>query len=238
MLRFTTLAILFPLTAFAQEGLDENGDPIPLTTYTVTGDALVGAASEDDLFQWERFNEVIPLKYHSEIVTYQPIDGQYGIDGTVAPASDDRTTWVLMLDTTGDTEQSELERTMIHEFAHLLTLRLDQLPAGSEEGICDTYYISDGCMYAESYLAVFGDIFWDGENGEEEGTAEERFRPEDYVTEYAATNSVEDIAESFAEFIVNPDKWQGETIADQKVQFFEEYQELVTLRDEVRAGLN
>ncbi len=54
--------------------------------------------------------------------------------------------------------------------------------------------------------------------------------------EYAATNPVEDIAESWTEFVMRP-KPIGTTIADQKEQFFYEYPELVKIRREILQGV-
>ena len=56
------------------------------------------------------------------------------------------------------------------------------------------------------------------------------------MTDYAATNPGEDIAESWTHFVIN-DKPSGDSIADQKVRFFYDYPELVELRDKIRARL-
>jgi hypothetical protein len=60
--------------------------------------------------------------------------------------------------------------------------------------------------------------------------------PEQFVGEYAATNPEEDIAESWTEFVMRP-KPIGTSIADQKVQFFYEYPELVKIRREILQGV-
>ena len=52
------------------------------------------------------------------------------------------------------------------------------------------------------------------------------------MTDYAATNPGEDIAESFTSFVMEP-KPDGDTIAEEKVLFFYEYPELVQLRAEI-----
>ena len=60
--------------------------------------------------------------------------------------------------------------------------------------------------------------------------------PDQFVSEYAATNPVEDIAESWTEFVMRP-KPTGTSIADQKVQFFYEYPELVETRRQILQGV-
>lgn len=57
-----------------------------------------------------------------------------------------------------------------------------------------------------------------------------------FVSPYAATNPREDIAESWTEFILRP-KPSGTSIADQKVLFFYEFQELVQTREEIIQGV-
>src|SRR5215208_6090610 len=60
--------------------------------------------------------------------------------------------------------------------------------------------------------------------------------PDQFVTKYAATNPVEDIAESWTEFVMRP-KPLGASIAEQKVLFFYEHPELVELRHNILQGV-
>ncbi|MBK9051223.1 MAG: hypothetical protein IPL78_09985 [Chloroflexi bacterium] len=48
------------------------------------------------------------------------------------------------------------------------------------------------------------------------------------MTDYAATNPAEDIAETFMAFVLEP-KPNGDTIAEEKVLFFYQYPELVAI---------
>jgi hypothetical protein len=58
----------------------------------------------------------------------------------------------------------------------------------------------------------------------------------DFVSDYASSNIVEDMAESFAQFVVG-EKKTGTTIADQKVNFFYGFEELTKLRTTIRENL-
>jgi hypothetical protein len=58
-----------------------------------------------------------------------------------------------------------------------------------------------------------------------------------FVTEYAATNPGEDIAEVFAVFVTRADKPTGLSIKDKKVQMLYEYPDLVHLRTQIRTNL-
>lgn len=119
-----------------------------------------------------------------------------------------------------------------------------------QESACGQFYVPEGCTTPESYLNAFFQQFWIpiyGELKEIEAipsdssyaTALERFSRtygDQFVTEYAATNPGEDIAETWAVFVLQ-DKPTGTSVADQKVNFFYSFPDLVTLRDTIRTRL-
>jgi hypothetical protein len=109
------------------------------------------------------------------------------------------------------------------------------------------------CAAPSAYINQFGNRFWDEEVYQTWANAfllvdkeEDKYNialddfyakyPDQFVTPYAATNLEEDIAESWEEFIMYP-KPGGTTIADQKVQFFYEYPELVETRRDILQGV-
>jgi len=47
-----------------------------------------------------------------------------------------------------------------------------------------------------------------------------------FVSEYATTNPVEDIAESFTQFVIQ-DKPKGDSVKDQKMLFFYKFEEMI-----------
>jgi len=117
---------------------------------------------------------------------------------------------------------------------------------------CEPLYFvyGEGCARLDSYVNTFYQRFWKElapriaeieaiEDDEEYFVALETFYLENknaFVTEYAATNVEEDIAESFATFIL-AEQPTGKGLRDQKVLFFYNYPELVSLRDTLRARL-
>ena len=122
----------------------------------------------------------------------------------------------------------EMIFTIVHEFAHILTLNSSQVEGVIEESVCQTNYIEEGCPRQDSYFQGFFQNFWsDGSDG---------YTPSYFVTEYAATNPGEDIAESFAKFVLSG-KTGGATVADQKVDFFNAYPELIVMRENIRRTL-
>ena len=112
------------------------------------------------------------------------------------------------------------------------------------------YVVPEGVSLEKSYLnkfyhAFWADIFKDWEKSmqmtdlaeKEEETAKlyDKYSTR-FVTEYAATNPGEDIAESFTIFVTKP-KPTGTEIKDKKVLFFYGYPEMVELREEIRKQL-
>ena len=113
----------------------------------------------------------------------------------------------------------------MHIFSHSNN---EQVAAGVSVDSCQTLHIEEGCLRNNSYFLAFHDAFWSN------GSA--GYAPEYFVTEYAAADAAEDIAESFAVFVLNP-KPVGDTVREQKVRFFYQYPELTEIRNEMRNGL-
>ena len=134
----------------------------------------------------------------------------------------------------------QLTRTFIHEYGHLVTLAGDQVTP--DNGGCGTTSVDEGCLAADSYLNRFLDRYW-WSYGQEvfdalaSPTAMEAFynaHQSDFVTRYAGTDPLEDIAETWAEFVIK-DAPAGATVAEQKILFLYGFPALVQLRDEIRA---
>jgi hypothetical protein len=147
--------------------------------------------------------------------------------------------------------------TLLHEFAHLLTLNASQVPPSlpifgdpendgiyqSELAACPQYFPGEGCSTPDSYINLFFERFWLDLYGEWQAIDSEpdedvyydliddfydTYRDQ-FLTDYAATSPAEDIAESFAFFILSP-RPDLTSIADEKILFFHEFPELVELR--------
>ena len=165
----------------------------------------------------------------------------------------------------GKMNSGDFVHTVIHEFVHILTLEDDQVPPDTslspeeiEEGVesevaqaCATFYTGEGCALSNSYVNQFFNKFWadvyynefqDVEWAETDEEYEDNLyefyeaREDWFVTEYAATNPGEDIAESFTYFVLQ-DRPTGNSIADQKVRFFYDYPTLVAIRNHIRGEL-
>lgn len=105
------------------------------------------------------------------------------------------------------------------------------------------------CGANQSYLNAFGNQFWQGKvygewkkaflladnnHAASELALQDLYNeyPDQFVSQYAATDPDEDLAESWTEFVMRP-KPVGTTIADQKVLFFYDYPELIRARDQI-----
>lgn len=115
------------------------------------------------------------------------------------------------------------------------------------------FFSGNRCAIEGSYLHDFGNLFWTGQLYDDWVTVflqfdeeEDVYRsaindfylkyPDQFVSDYAPTNPVEDIAESWTEFILRT-RPVGNSIADQKVLFFYEYPELVQTRSDILQGI-
>jgi hypothetical protein len=170
-----------------------------------------------------------------------------------------RSAWTLGVDLVDASDPETLTGTLIHEFAHMITLNTDQIAEGSEYGWeqgtddCETFYYYYGCTYEDSYvnqfyLAFWQDIFPDWKEIVGDPSADLEEYDEDAVTEfynlysdqfiddYAPTEIGEDIAESFESFVVQPMP-TGDTIPEQKILFFYQFPELVELRQTMIQGM-
>lgn len=168
---------------------------------------------------------------------------------------DDPLRWDAEVNTAYIDDEFELEHTMVHEVGHILTLSEDQVPGLS--GTCPTFDLSEGCPTGDSLIAAFHERFWaqygddvptdDGSGSSDPDEVAAFFREsggrETFVSEYAATNVAEDVAESWAEYVFTDDEAlesagaDGQSEAQAKVVFFEQFPAFVTDRARIRAAL-
>lgn len=214
---------------------------------------------------WSYFAAIIPQEKRQFISQFSIVtDGEYNLMAAVAQTASDPTRWALEVDIADSTDYENLTFTLIHEFGHLLTLNADQVspslpvfnnprdPAihSHEASMCPNYFTGEGCSQSGSYINAFYQRFWMDKYEEWNAVDSihddllyyerlnkfyEKYQDQ-FVTDYAATNPGEDIAESWTYFILSS-KPQGSTIAEQKVLFFYEYAELVELRQQILHNL-
>ena len=257
----------------------EEPEELYLVTYSVSGDQISNPYFEDvpaDLtsFQndeatqreiWNYFTTLIPASERSSLAEYSVVtDGTGNVLAAVAQTLYDPALWGLEVDIRDSSDKLNLTYTLIHEYAHLLTLGPDQVTPSeavfnnpdnddifsAEVNACPDYFPGEGCSHSNSYINAFFNRFWvdiheewqdinliEDDDSYYEALDDFYYKYEDqFVTSYAATNPEEDIAEAFTFFVLSP-RPSGDTIAEEKILFFYDYPELVQLRDEIAAGV-
>jgi len=154
----------------------------------------------------------------------------------VAPArGGDTRIWSVFVNMNSGSGKKELIETLVHEFGHILFLNNEAL---SQSEMCDGYVVDEGCADGSTILGKFYNKFWEGKFDPEAGL-EENFMKEQtaFVDDYAATNPTEDLAETFAYFVLKPKPQNPQYTSDNKILFFYQFPELVSLRKQIRKAL-
>jgi hypothetical protein len=249
-----------------------------LVTYAVNGDTITHPVydsvpnnlkdyQQDTTSQekiWNFITRVIPADQRTMVTGFSLFtDGTSESLGAVEQ-TDSPPYWMLEIDLIDGGNFPDLATTVIHEFAHLLTLNDSQVTTDNlifvnpdnrqtydrEAATCPNYFTVEGCGKSNSYLNTFFNRFWPGIYNEWQAIDAETDQDllnliishfyhkysSQFVSEYAATSPSEDIAETFMVYIFVP-KPSGTTIADQKILFFYEYPELVALREQILSNL-
>ncbi|MBN1305856.1 MAG: hypothetical protein JXA13_15575 [Anaerolineales bacterium] len=214
---------------------------------------------------WDYYAALIPSGERSLMTAFIIMtDGQDNSLAAVAQDPADPYSWSLEIDIIDSEDLYNLTYTLIHEYGHLLTLNKDQVEPDlnvfadpeddaaydAAEAACPNYFPGEGCADSDSYINSFFGRFWDDiydewfdiNLEEDDDVYYEKlddfyYKYEDnFVTDYAVTNPEEDIAESWTFFVLQP-KPTGNTTADQKILFFYEYPDLVSLREHIRTNI-
>ncbi len=211
--------------------------------YDVQPDLSLSPAPEPEHQKlWEMFVTVVSKEVAAERIVAFRVYEDYENDYAAAvweAAGDGKWFVEFNLTETGDTR--ELIHTMIHEYGHIVTLNDTQVE-GSISDACPRFRYQNGCAKPESYMNAFYEKFWKkyGADAVDEENPVDLYetQPADtFVSNYAATNMLEDMAETWAVFVLR-EKPTGNTEADAKVRFFYDYPELVKERDRIRAAIS
>jgi hypothetical protein len=215
---------------------------------------------------WKFYVAMIPAGLRTNVDEFIIFtDGSNGeTSAWVRASASEAGSWQVGIDLLDSDYPAYLADTLVHETAHLLTLNNSQIPSdenfyyydGKQEEFlqCKQYATHGGCSLPESYINLFYREFWkdsyhewweleqEAQNAE---TSDEYFQVMDrfyenhqdwFVNSYAATDLEEDMAESFAYFVLHP-RPSGNTIYEQKINFYYEFPELVDYRKQMIEGL-
>ena len=209
---------------------------------------------------WQYLNKILPTKLLTQHIVSLRLftDGIANDLGGISPLNQENTRWEIDIDTIDfnfkNTSPSHIllySHTIIHEFGHLLTLNPEQIEVTS------VVYQDDSKGYltiagnANSYLSKFVLEFWQGslllkwdEIQKHKNKSKRRHliyqlyldNKDQFLTDYATQSPEEDIAESWAFFVLS-EKPAEEKIKHKKVLFFYEFPELIQYRQEIRNNL-
>ena len=214
---------------------------------------------------WDLFTTLIPANQRQMLAEYRVItDGEGNILGIVEQTSDNPDKWVLEVDIADIGDTKNLTFTLLHEFGHLLTLNASQVPPdlkifrhpdsdsiyNQEAAACPYYFPGEGCSLPNSYMNIFFNRFWAGlyQEWQTIDNIQNDIRRQDrldafyqkykdmFVDDYAVTDPSEDIAETWAYFVLDP-RPQGVSVAEQKLLFFYQYPELTRVRAQILQNL-
>lgn len=216
-----------------------------IENYNVSGQLLDYQQDYDKHFKmWEFTKRLIPTKELARVTQFMVFYGNDDLAGYVQPVNEnDLSAWQmgLAIDLADKLEEIDFADfftyVTVHEFGHIATLNETQVDVNVSANSCGNYFPGEGCAKNNSYINKLYDLAWadiyDGEDSNKDFYSQ---YPDRFVTDYAATNPAEDIAEVFAYFITKANAPSGNSIADQKIKLLYEFPELVSLRDQMRAG--
>jgi len=211
--------------------------------YTVEPDAsLSPTADETTESVWDMFVRIVTPEVAGSVIRDFRV-GESESSDTLAYViqTDDPAQWTLVVNLAYASDEDLLLSTLIHEYAHILSLSPGQTDPDSWS--CDTLQLDEGCAEPDSALWEFDQEFWAGYGSDapDPGNADADIAYEfylahedDFVSDYAATNVVEDFAESFMTFVLEPEP-DSDTMVARKLLFFWDRPEYLAIRDHVRA---
>ena len=235
--------------------------PVPRELDSMQHDSAAHSAT------WQLFTELIPSDQRRNVSDFMIFtDGPANLLASVQQSYDDPARWVVEVDAADLGDRDALVFTLVHEFAHLLTLSPSQVPPDPEIyndpenqtlyeqklQACPTYFPGEGCSLKDSYINAFYDRFW-LDIAEEWQQVDDLSYSQDvegyYEALYAFYEAHQDMfVDDYA--VTNPSEDMAETfsyfifgarpagrdISEQKILFFHEYPELVELRERILQG--
>lgn len=249
-------------TEVTSTGPISNEEPDKITLYKVSGEEIVKIQDFDVAepmlsFQqdttkhheiWALVKKIIPIEFRAKIDELLIYHGaSTNTSGFVDPTLNNLSSWQLAIAIDYAYRKpfnvdGGVTFTIIHEFGHILTLNSEQISAGIIEKNCEGYFVSNGCTNANSHLQRFYHAYWQDISEEFitlDKTPEARSLfyskyKDRFVSPYAATGPIEDIAEVFATFVTETQMPDGTSVVDQKLQMMYDASDLLSVRDYIR----
>ncbi|SDY61982.1 hypothetical protein [Herbiconiux ginsengi] len=219
------------------------------------GSTAEGVSPDEDIVRaWTVFTAVAGVDTEHIAVFEVYHDPDDSSSASVSRDDADDAFWDLTVNTAWNDDANELLHTMIHEYGHMLSLSDGQVSPVA--GACATLRVVGGCARADSVIAGFESAFWkrygaEAPRAEAMGTEDAAVADffdshggfDTFVTEYAATGVVEDLAESWADYVLSDTPGfsyrdaTGTAEWSQKVRFFDGFPPFAEQRDRIREAI-
>lgn len=191
---------------------------------------------------WDYVCSVLPKQAWNKITQFQLFtDGSSNILAYTSPRSredgtKDNTQFSISIDYYDVYDEngvkkdwSKLTYTILHEYGHVLLEDETQVDLSIGSDTHDPAGFIEG-----SFRRQFYDRFWKDIAGS--GVKDYEENPTNYVSRYGANQFHEDIADTFTIFLLG-DRPAGRTVAEEKILFFWDNTDMVSLRNEIRNNL-
>lgn len=232
-----------PDTAGVLPATEEDDDFGTVDIYAVLDDGTLDPAATGLTKKvWETFVRVVTPDFASEVMSQFRVGNAPESDTYAYVYQDENPDyWILAANLATSDDQTQLIATLVHEYAHILSLTGTEMD--QDMASCSTIELTEGCARDDSYLLGFQQEFWaaydasaPAVDNDDPDIAYDFYlaHEDDFVSDYAATNVVEDLAESFMTFVLE-DRPDGATVTAAKLDFFWQYPELEAIRERIRA---
>lgn len=211
-----------------------------LSKYEINDDGTISGCIAGDQHEvlWEKAKKIIPFELIKDIKYFTPFkinqeNPNAAIAGFMSPGDDidgDQQAWSIGVNVNMD--ESQLPYILIHEYGHFISLKdakmtlNDKLKPKAEGGKLLQSFIEHCNGHITDEFEVINEsnqyLFY-------------ARHKDDFVTMYAATNFMEDFAESFARFITNSPCNTDRLL--KKRNFFENDQHLLSLKKKILENL-
>lgn len=211
---------------------------------------------EANLKLWLQIKKIFPENYLSRISKFKTYtDGKSKTLAYVCADVDNTSKWKIALDLEdclneyGDLKGG-INKILIHEFMHIISLNHCQMIDNPKN--TNTLVIEEGTLAEDSYLNLFYNKFWQNhisylntvENSDTDYNTISNItldyylqHKDEFITDYAATNPVEDISETFLYFVLTDSVPLDNSIKSEKIRFLYTFDELVKIREYIRNNL-
>ena len=230
---------------------DEQGCLVTMSSYSVgitnvlascpVRGGQAGITDPEDALVWDYLCSILPLEARQKIAEFNLFtDGTSNILAYTSPVQvdgvSDNTRFSISIDyydvydeNGAKRDWSKLTYTILHEYGHVLLEDETQVDLTKGDSTHDPATFIEG-----SFRKGFYDTFWSALG--DTGVGDYEANPTHYVSRYGANYFHEDIADTFAVFVLGGQP-QEDTVAEEKLRFFWADPDMAALRAAIRQNL-